>query len=70
MAALANTTRPRQRSAFNGTGARLPWWAVALPAVAFTVLLMLTVGGGESGAAKDGESVAQLLSAVGKALPG
>ncbi|AXK34234.1 hypothetical protein DVA86_17845 [Streptomyces armeniacus] len=70
MAALANTTRPRQRSAFHGAGARLPWWAVALPAVAFTLLLMLIVSGGDAGAAKDGESVAQLLRTAAQILPG
>jgi hypothetical protein len=69
MAALANTTRPRQRSAFHGAGARLPWWGVALPVVAFTALLMLTVGGGDT-AARDGESAARILATVARVLPG
>lgn len=43
-------SRPRARAAV-GANARLHWWALALPALAFGLLLMLLAGSGEAHAA-------------------
>ncbi|WP_327282772.1 MULTISPECIES: hypothetical protein [unclassified Streptomyces] len=57
---------PRQ----HGASARLHWWALALPALAFGLLLMLLAGSGEAHAAT-GEATAilqvteQILRVVG-----
>ncbi|WP_327252048.1 hypothetical protein [Streptomyces sp. NBC_01244] len=53
-----------------GADARLPWWALALPALAFGLLLILLAGSGQAHAASgDGSTLVQvterLLSAVG-----
>jgi hypothetical protein len=37
-----------------GTETRLPWWALALPVIAFVSLLSLMVGPAHSAAAQDG----------------
>jgi hypothetical protein len=48
---------------------RLPWWAVALPALAFAALLALVAapGGADPSAA---EPVAHFLGRIGDVLPG
>ncbi|MFJ8076193.1 hypothetical protein ACIQ7Q_20135 [Streptomyces sp. NPDC096176] len=43
-------------------GVRLPWWAMALPAVAFCTLLMLIAGPGQA------HAVSGAASAVGEFL--
>ncbi|MCJ0872895.1 hypothetical protein [Streptomyces sp. AP-93] len=53
-----------------GAHARLPWWALALPALAFGLLLILLAGSGQAHAASgDGSTLVhvteRLLSAVG-----
>ncbi|MCM1968576.1 hypothetical protein [Streptomyces sp. G1] len=53
-----------------GADARLPWWALALPALAFGLLLILLAGSGQAHAASgEGSALVQvterLLSAVG-----
>uniref|UniRef100_A0AAU2JL96 ABC transporter permease n=1 Tax=Streptomyces sp. NBC_00049 TaxID=2903617 RepID=A0AAU2JL96_9ACTN len=53
----------------SGADARLHWWALALPALAFGLLLLLLAGSGEAQAATGGGSAlgqvaAQLLRAV------
>ncbi|GAA2462230.1 hypothetical protein [Streptomyces macrosporus] len=54
-------TRTDHRRAAGGVDARLPWWAVTLPVIAFAVLLALTVGGGEAGAAEPPRDLVRLL---------
>ena len=49
-AARASSATDRHRTA-TGAQTRLPWWAVALPVLAFAVLLILLVGGGRADAA-------------------
>ncbi|MGW1772966.1 hypothetical protein [Streptomyces sp. NPDC002104] len=63
---------PRRRSASRAAGAdaRLPWWALALPALAFGLLLVLLAGSGQAHAASGDGSVLvhvtqRLLDAVG-----
>ena len=60
---------PRPRAAA-GPSARLHWWALALPALAFGLLLLLLAGSGEAHAATGEVSglvqvAEQLLRAVG-----
>ncbi|NJP45574.1 hypothetical protein [Actinacidiphila epipremni] len=45
---------------------RLPWWAVALPAVAFAALLLLITGGGAgaAGAAPAGDLLSRAVAAL------
>ncbi|MBA0050515.1 hypothetical protein E0L36_06260 [Streptomyces sp. AJS327] len=55
-------SRPGPASAGQACAAaqtRLPWWAVALPAIAFATLLLLLTSGGEAGAAEWRDSGAQ-----------
>ncbi|HZG02662.1 MAG TPA: hypothetical protein VE546_03615 [Streptomyces sp.] len=56
-------TRPTRRPEAGGVDARLPWWAVVLPAIAFAVLLALTAGG-EAGAAESSQHLGRLLEYV------
>ncbi|MEU6758046.1 hypothetical protein [Streptomyces sp. NPDC046685] len=60
---------PRAHAAA-GAGARLHWWALALPVLAFSCLLLLLPGSGEAHAATGEVSspmqvVTQILRAVG-----
>ncbi|MCY0941856.1 hypothetical protein O1W17_41815 [Streptomyces sp. H34-S5] len=66
------TGRPLGARARGGADARLHWWALALPALAFGLLLLLLAGSGEARAATpDGggpglvQVAEQLLRAVG-----
>lgn len=63
---------PRHPSAprVAGADARLPWWALALPALAFGLLLILLAGSGQAHAASGEVSTLvhvteRLLSGVG-----
>lgn len=47
---------------------RLPWWAVALPALAFAALLTLVVAPGAAGQTA-AEPVLQLLGSIARHLP-
>ncbi|MDF9812431.1 hypothetical protein [Streptomyces sp. SPB162] len=65
-------TRPSRHSVGRGVGGvqtRLPWWAVALPALAFAALLMLIAGPGQTdtGAA---EPAGHLIARIADELPG
>lgn len=48
---------------------RLPWWAVALPAVAFAALLLLIVEPGQAHAAAGDPAIGRLLGRVLWLLP-
>ncbi|KQX84735.1 MULTISPECIES: hypothetical protein [Streptomyces] len=47
---------------------RLPWWAVALPALAFAALLLLISGPGQAHAATGAPALGRLLGQVLKLL--
>ncbi|MFG3142068.1 hypothetical protein ACGFZA_38335 [Streptomyces sp. NPDC048211] len=47
-----------------GVEVRLPWWAVALPAVAFGALLLLMAGPGQAHAATGDPAVGRLLERI------
>lgn len=65
----ARQPRPADRAgrpAGGGVQTTLPWWAVALPALAFAALLALIGGGGAdaSAAAPAGDLLARIVAAV------
>ncbi|MEK8142550.1 hypothetical protein NKH18_09975 [Streptomyces sp. M10(2022)] len=62
MAAPAHTRSHRQAS--EGVEVRLPWWAVALPAVAFAALLLLMAGPGRAHASSGDPAIGQLLGRI------
>ncbi|SED98282.1 hypothetical protein SAMN05216483_5050 [Streptomyces sp. 2131.1] len=59
MPALTHT-RPTHAES-SGVDVRLPWWAIALPAVAFAALLLLIAGPGQAHAATGESATGQLL---------
>ncbi|EGE45322.1 hypothetical protein GTY83_30160 [Streptomyces sp. SID4928] len=60
MPAPTHTRSPRP--AAHGVEIRLPWWAVALPAVAFAALLLMIIAPGEARAATPGDpALGQLI---------
>jgi hypothetical protein len=59
--------RRRPARAVAGTGTRLPWWALVLPALAFAALLTLTASGGH--AAADASPLTGLLAHLREVLP-
>jgi hypothetical protein len=53
-AAMPAHTHPRSSAPVAGVGGvRLSWWALALPVIAFSALLMLIAGPGQAHAAAD-----------------
>ena len=50
--------------ASGGVEVRLPWWAVALPALAFAALLLLIAGPGEARAATGDPALGRLLARI------
>ncbi|MEE1770381.1 hypothetical protein PUR34_20150 [Streptomyces sp. JV185] len=60
----ARTHTPTTHPATGGVEVRLPWWAVALPALAFAALLLLIVGTGEAHAATTDPAVTRLLARI------
>ncbi|MFF2408375.1 hypothetical protein [Streptomyces sp. NPDC058092] len=55
------------RSTHPATGSvevRLPWWAVALPAIAFAALLLMIVGSGDAHAATADPALGRLLERI------
>ncbi|CAL9614234.1 hypothetical protein [Streptomyces lavenduligriseus] len=47
-----------------GAGTRLPWWALALPALAFVALLALILNPSDAHAAGGDPAIARLLERV------
>ncbi|WP_416530962.1 hypothetical protein [Streptomyces coelicoflavus] len=56
-------TRPPQATR-GGVDIRLPWWAVALPVLAFVSLLLLILNPADAHAAADQRAIAHLLERV------
>jgi hypothetical protein len=64
-------THPRTRPATAGAMAvRLPWWALALPAVTFAVLLVLMAGPGQAQAATADPGFGRMLDLIRQTLAG
>ncbi|MEU9403391.1 hypothetical protein [Streptomyces sp. NPDC048242] len=58
-------THPRPHPATTGgTGTRLPWWALALPVLAFTILLALMLNPSEAHAATGEPVLAHLIERI------
>ncbi|RPK41757.1 hypothetical protein [Streptomyces sp. ADI93-02] len=65
----ARTHIRTRRPATDTVEVRLPWWAVALPAVAFAALLLLIVEPGTAHAAEADPAVGRLLGHILGLLP-
>lgn len=64
----ARTHPSSPASAAGGVDVRLPWWAVALPVVAFVVLLVVMTGTGEAHAATADPAVGAFLDRIHQTL--
>ncbi|MEE1789790.1 hypothetical protein PUR28_03200 [Streptomyces sp. BE308] len=60
----ARTHTSSHRQAAGSADIRLPWWGIALPAVAFAALLMLIVNPGQAQAASGDPAIGQLIERV------
>ncbi|WP_217144274.1 hypothetical protein [Streptomyces sp. AC627_RSS907] len=59
---MSAPTHTRSRPATRGGAeARLPWWALALPALAFVALLLLILNPSDAHAAADAPAITPLL---------
>lgn len=61
------SARTHTRTTHPATGTievRLPWWAVALPAIGFAALLLMIVGSGEAHAATTDPAVGRLFERI------
>lgn len=61
-------TRSHAEAASGSVGTRLPWWALALPMIAFVVLLLLIADPAQAHAAGNEASVGQLLDRIQQTL--
>ncbi|MGV9555771.1 hypothetical protein [Streptomyces sp. NPDC003401] len=57
-------TRPHPAAQGSGVGTRLPWWALALPTLAFVALLALILNPSDAQAASGGPALADLVDRV------
>ncbi|MFE7268154.1 hypothetical protein ACFU9B_40155 [Streptomyces sp. NPDC057592] len=60
----ARTHTPTIHPATGSVEVRLPWWAIALPAIAFAALLLLITGSGEAHAATADPAISRLLARI------
>ncbi|MFD6280618.1 hypothetical protein ACFWFI_34395 [Streptomyces sp. NPDC060209] len=65
----ARTHTRTHRPATDAVEVRLPWWAVALPALAFAALLLLIVEPGQAHAATGDPAIGRLLGHILGLLP-
>ncbi|MGW6553206.1 hypothetical protein ACWGBV_23445 [Streptomyces sp. NPDC055051] len=65
---MAALTRTGDRTTPTGVDTRLPWWALALPVAAFTVLLLLVTGPGEAAAAGGEDGIGRVVRLIGQTL--
>ena len=64
----AHTHTPSTGKAAGGVDIRLPWWAVALPMLAFVVLLVLIADPAQAQAAGGEPAVGQILERIQQTL--
>ena len=62
-------TRPRAATR-GGVDIRLPWWALALPVIAFVALLLLMLNPPEAQAACGSPAIAELLTRLEQLIAG
>ncbi|WP_381799950.1 hypothetical protein [Streptomyces niveus] len=60
-------TRPHRPSP-DTVEIRLPWWAIALPAIAFAALLLLMAGPGQANAAAGDPGVGRVVHQIQQTL--
>ncbi|WP_406001652.1 hypothetical protein [Streptomyces sp. NBC_00829] len=60
----AHTHTPSQAQATGSVDIRLPWWALALPMIAFVVLLLLIADPGQAQAVGSEHAVGQILERI------
>ncbi|MGW0122806.1 hypothetical protein [Streptomyces sp. NPDC003327] len=65
---MAARTPTGIRTVPTGVDTRLPWWALALPVAAFTVLLLLVAGPGEAHATSGDLGVDRVLQQIRQTL--
>ncbi|MGC5346645.1 hypothetical protein ACPXCE_13715 [Streptomyces sp. DT24] len=66
---MSARTHPRsQRQAPGGVEVHLPWWAIALPSLAFAALLLLIVGPGQAHATTSDPAIGRLIGRLMAAL--
>ncbi|MFC9948107.1 hypothetical protein [Streptomyces pratensis] len=65
----ARTPARSHRPASDTVEVRLPWWAVALPALAFAALLLLIVEPGQAHAAAGEPAIGRLLGHILGLMP-
>ncbi|MFF2963383.1 hypothetical protein ACFVT1_31735 [Streptomyces sp. NPDC057963] len=61
------------RSTHSATGSvevRLPWWAIALPAIAFAALLLLIVGSEDTSVATADPAIGRLFERIAALVSG
>ncbi|KND44918.1 MULTISPECIES: hypothetical protein [Streptomyces] len=63
-------TRPHPAAPAAGVDIRLPWWAVALPALGFVTLLLLILDPAQAQAAGGDPVIPRLLELIRQALAG
>ncbi|MFD9791739.1 hypothetical protein ACFWXK_12390 [Streptomyces sp. NPDC059070] len=66
MSARTHTRSSRPTTA--GADFRLPWWGIALPTVAFVVLLVLITGSHDAEAAGGGPALSHLMDRIQHSL--
>ncbi|MFC9292452.1 hypothetical protein [Streptomyces sp. NPDC057052] len=57
-------TRPHPVAQGSGVGTRLPWWALALPTLAFVALLALILNPSDAQAASGDPAITDLVDRV------
>ncbi|MGX1269111.1 hypothetical protein [Streptomyces phaeoluteigriseus] len=65
---MSATTHTRPRPAAPGVGARLPWWALALPTLAFVALLVLILNPSDAQTASGDPAITDLVDRVRQLL--
>lgn len=60
----ARTHTPAHPATSGGVDIRLPWWAIALPALAFVALLLLILNPADASAAGSDPAITHLLERI------
>ncbi|MFJ3707860.1 hypothetical protein OG204_07260 [Streptomyces sp. NBC_01387] len=67
---MSARTHTRSHAPASGSvDVRLPWWAIALPAVAFAALLLLISAPGQAHAEAGGANITHVLELIQRNLP-
>ncbi|MFF5972872.1 hypothetical protein ACFY7C_15255 [Streptomyces sp. NPDC012769] len=69
MTARTHTGARSVRATSAGVDTRLPWWALALPVLAFVALFLLITGPGQAHAAGGDPGIGGILERIQQTLP-